>query len=291
MDIDTDRSNVLADLAVRINAEHEAACGAVKSGAEHAMAAGDLLIEAKAKLDQHGGWLPWLKQNCGEISERTAQLYMRMARNREAIEANAQHVADLSLRGAMAVIAPPKPDDSDRYEWAAQQLEEPFTDWDAGDDNYGWMQTKLAHCAGLPVNVQWALSLAREFGLPALAVCSATEIMNALVLIAPYAKWEGKYKMGVSEALSGSISVLMAAQAIVVALFGEVEACEKLSAARLAKRASKVIEALSLVIDAKKAKWAELKARPISDEEKFKAGHALLKPDRAASVFDVPKFT
>ena len=83
----------------------------------------------------------------------------------------------------------------------------------------------------------------------------------------------------------------MAAQAIVVALFGEVEVCEKLSAARLAKRASKVIEALSLVIDAKKAKWAELKARPISDEEKFKAGLALLKPDRAASVFDVPKFT
>ena len=272
--MDIDRSNVLADLAVRINAEHQAACGAIKSGAEHAMAAGDLLLEAKAKLRLHGAWLPWLKQNC-EMSERTAQLYMRMARNRAAIEANTQHVADLSLRGAMAVIAPPKPD-NDIEEWAAQQLEEPFTDWDA-DRNWGWMQTKLAHCAGLPVNVQWGLSLMREYHLPALAMCSADEIKEALVLIAPYAKCQGKYKLDVSDSLSGNITVVVAGQAIVVALFDEIEARQKFkSEDRLSKRANEVIKSLALAIDTKKAKWAELRARPISNEAKLEAAFALL---------------
>ena len=84
----------------------------------------------------------------------------------------------------MAVIAPPMPD-IDIEEWAAQQLEEPFTDWDV--NNHGWMQTKLAHCVGLPVNVQWALDLARDYGLPALAGCSAEDILEALSLIAPCA--------------------------------------------------------------------------------------------------------
>jgi hypothetical protein len=97
-------SNFLADLAARIRAEHEAAEAALKRGAEHAMNAGDLLIEVKAQL-KHGQWLPWLAEHC-DISERTAQLYMRLARARPEIEANAQRVADLSLRGAAAVLAP-----------------------------------------------------------------------------------------------------------------------------------------------------------------------------------------
>src|ERR1700752_1534300 len=98
---DLTRSNSLADLAARIRAEHEAASGAFRRGAEHAMRAGDLLIEAKARL-KHGQWLRWLAEHC-EVSERAAQLYMRLARARSEIEANTQCVADLSLRGAMAV--------------------------------------------------------------------------------------------------------------------------------------------------------------------------------------------
>ena len=81
---DLARSNSLNDLAGRIRAEHVATSAALKSSIKHAMAAGDLLIEAKAQL-QHGQWLPWLAEHC-EISERAAQLYMRAARNREAIE-------------------------------------------------------------------------------------------------------------------------------------------------------------------------------------------------------------
>jgi hypothetical protein len=49
-------SNSLADLAARINAKHEAAGGALKRGLQHAIAAGELLLEAKAQL-KHGQWL------------------------------------------------------------------------------------------------------------------------------------------------------------------------------------------------------------------------------------------
>jgi len=41
-------SNSLADLAARIRSEHEAHTVAMRRSLEHAMAAGELLIEAKA---------------------------------------------------------------------------------------------------------------------------------------------------------------------------------------------------------------------------------------------------
>jgi len=95
-------SNSLPELAARIRAEHRATATALQSSVEHAMTAGDLLLEAKA-LVKHGEWLPWLAAHC-EISERTAQLYMRCAKNRKAIEANTQPIADLSLNEAAALL-------------------------------------------------------------------------------------------------------------------------------------------------------------------------------------------
>lgn len=96
-------SNSLADLAGRIVIEHQAVSTALKDGVRHAITAGELLIEAKAQL-QHGQWLPWLGQHC-TISERTAQLYMRCARNRTAIEEQIRNGdADLSLNEAAAML-------------------------------------------------------------------------------------------------------------------------------------------------------------------------------------------
>jgi hypothetical protein len=95
-------SNVLADLAARIRQEHEAAAVAVRHGVEHAINAGDLLIEAKAQL-KHGQWLPWLSKHC-QIPERTAQLYMRLARHASEI----RNVADLTVRKAIEALAPPQ---------------------------------------------------------------------------------------------------------------------------------------------------------------------------------------
>jgi hypothetical protein len=98
---DLAHSNSLADLASRINAEHDAVCGALKRSLGHAITAGKLLIEAKAQL-RHGQWMSWLKDHC-KIPERTARLYMRVAKN----EAEIGNVADLTLRGAVALLAYP----------------------------------------------------------------------------------------------------------------------------------------------------------------------------------------
>ena len=81
-------------LADRINAEHEACRSAMQKGLEHTLEAGRLLLEAKKGLP-HGEWLPWLKENCSDIGERTAQNYMRLAREYPKLEpAKAQRVAD-----------------------------------------------------------------------------------------------------------------------------------------------------------------------------------------------------
>jgi hypothetical protein len=95
--------NSLPDLAARIRAEHEAVSAALRDSVRHAIAAGELLIEAKGQLG-HGRWLPWLRDHCA-ISERTAQLYMRVAKNRAEIEAQIRNdVADLSLNEVTALL-------------------------------------------------------------------------------------------------------------------------------------------------------------------------------------------
>ncbi len=98
-------SNRLPELAARINAEHEAAAGAIKRGLGHAMTAGDLLTEAKATVP-HGQWAAWLTSNTA-LSERTAQRYMQLARERSALESKTATVADLTIRGACELIAKP----------------------------------------------------------------------------------------------------------------------------------------------------------------------------------------
>jgi Protein of unknown function (DUF3102) len=73
---------------------------------ERAFDAGNLLIEAKRQLNEHGQWLPWLRDHV-EISERTAQRYMRLARHQSAIEANPTPLSDLGINGALALLTIP----------------------------------------------------------------------------------------------------------------------------------------------------------------------------------------
>jgi hypothetical protein len=62
----------------------------------HALRAGELLAQAKARL-QHGEWIPWLNEN--GFSRRTASHYMSLA-------ANEQRVAHLrNVREATALVA------------------------------------------------------------------------------------------------------------------------------------------------------------------------------------------
>ena len=72
---------------------------------------GDALVAARelvvAKTESPGAWGRWLRANCF-LSVRTAQLYIQLANHRTEIEAEIQRVADLSLRAARRLIAPPK---------------------------------------------------------------------------------------------------------------------------------------------------------------------------------------
>jgi hypothetical protein len=96
----------LADLALRIRAAHDGVQAAARISIEHALTAGDLLIQAKKQL-KHGQWLPWLEQHC-KISDRTAQRYIQLARHRSLLEANPSSVADLTLQGALELISAPR---------------------------------------------------------------------------------------------------------------------------------------------------------------------------------------
>ena len=95
----------LAGLAEEINSEHRAFLGSLSKTAEHGIRAGELLAEAKNQC-KHGEWLPWLRANF-DGSERSAQVYMQMFRNRDEIRAKTQGSADLSIAGALREISPP----------------------------------------------------------------------------------------------------------------------------------------------------------------------------------------
>lgn len=83
----------------RINAEHRAATADAESAVAHARRCGELLLEARSQAE-HGQWLLWLAQHCPEVSEWTAQAYMRVARA-PAIEAD-------SLRTVLARLSAPR---------------------------------------------------------------------------------------------------------------------------------------------------------------------------------------
>lgn len=90
----------VSDMAAAIKAEHLAARAAGETFIEHAIKAGHLLIDAKAKFP-HGQWLPWLEANC-DISERMSQHYMRLARNIPKLTASkAKSISDLTLTKAL----------------------------------------------------------------------------------------------------------------------------------------------------------------------------------------------
>jgi hypothetical protein len=98
----------LGKLAEEINHEHQAFRRAFNATFRSALRAGDLLNEAKAKAG-HGNWETWVEENC-EFSMRTAQVYMRIANNREVVEEHLRSAdsAGLSIEGVLQELATPK---------------------------------------------------------------------------------------------------------------------------------------------------------------------------------------
>ena len=79
---------------------------AVQSALTHALDAGDILLKAKADAG-HKGWASFLE--AGRIKDRTAQVYMQLAKARSVIEAaDPQSSADLSIAGALRLITKPR---------------------------------------------------------------------------------------------------------------------------------------------------------------------------------------
>ena len=104
----------LAELAERINEAHVEVERCVKTGLQHALKAGQLLLEAKG-LCKHGEWGPWVERHCA-FPKRSAQGYMRLARELPKLERRkAQRVADLPFRKAVKLLAGPPPNSKNRW--------------------------------------------------------------------------------------------------------------------------------------------------------------------------------
>jgi hypothetical protein len=87
----------LTELADEINDAVEQADLAWGDALQHAIEAGEKLIEAKA-LCRHGEWLAWLDKHC-TVSDRQSQKYMQLARNPPS-------TADLTIDQAVAALPP-----------------------------------------------------------------------------------------------------------------------------------------------------------------------------------------
>lgn len=97
----------LDQLASAINKEHQLFQGNYKSSLLHAYMAGQFLLTAKSKVKESttGRWLLWLRQNCSEISDRTARAYMQIFRKWEKIEQEkSATVADFGVKGALKLL-------------------------------------------------------------------------------------------------------------------------------------------------------------------------------------------
>jgi len=98
-------SNLLTELAARINEAYEAVASAQKGTFEFAIKTGELLQEAKNKV-KHGEWSKWRELNCPKIPARTAAAYMQLAKHQSRLGPNRQRAADLSIRRALRAIKP-----------------------------------------------------------------------------------------------------------------------------------------------------------------------------------------
>ena len=103
---------------------------AKRAGGEAILTIGRCLIEAKDML-RHGDWLPWLNEQV-ELSERTAQKFMKLARE----WSNPNTLADLGASKALMLLALPEGErdafleDHNVIDMSARQLEQAIKERD-----------------------------------------------------------------------------------------------------------------------------------------------------------------
>jgi hypothetical protein len=93
-------SSSLDDLAKRISAKHQQIINGMIDVVRNAIFAGEDLTRAKLSLD-HGDWEAYVTNNCG-LSTRTAQVYMKVAREKDQLK---EHLKPgLSLNKALGYL-------------------------------------------------------------------------------------------------------------------------------------------------------------------------------------------
>ncbi|MBV1786129.1 DUF3102 domain-containing protein [Hoeflea sp.] len=90
---------MLAEVA---NTHHDAAVAALRIAADTARVAGNALLEAKT-LVPHGKWAGWIKANF-RGGMRTAQRYMKVAKNWETIAGKNDSVSLLTVTQALELL-------------------------------------------------------------------------------------------------------------------------------------------------------------------------------------------
>ena len=96
--------NDLVNYANQINREHELTDQHALAAVDHARRAGDLLVEAKARVPR-GDWIKWLEQNV-TVTPRTVQNYMKLSIALPKLyPEEAKRVSHLPLRKALATIS------------------------------------------------------------------------------------------------------------------------------------------------------------------------------------------
>jgi hypothetical protein len=97
-------------LIAKINVAHAEAQAYAGKAIERAIDAGDLLLLAKTKV-QHGLWKSWLKEHCPAISIRTAQDYMKVARE---LPIEKRSAAFLTVREALRLVSGDEPESTSK---------------------------------------------------------------------------------------------------------------------------------------------------------------------------------
>lgn len=185
----------ITNLPAEINTEHEACLASANDALDHAIACGELLIQAKEQC-HHGSWQRWLADNFTG-SERTARLYVQLWHKRAAIESKRQRDTVLSIGEARRLITETAPAETDLDGLFPPELKVvidsalngPFCPDDFDDrPDVHWLRTKIGHQVKLPASVAWALNAEIETDPPLLRVVPEGELVEAIRILAPYLK-------------------------------------------------------------------------------------------------------
>ena len=178
----------LIKTASEINRLHRLVTEAAQSSLQYSIEIGEMLNDVKKDI-KHGDWEGWLAKYCPEISDRTARVYMRLAKpeNAKKLEAaaneNGNGVADLSVRSAAKLLAKPLTEEQKQDRKAAQQAAKAATqaaqaartpDLEAMIDNAAVDEVNTA------INRKWEPEHREELITAQLQKLPPTEIANLL---------------------------------------------------------------------------------------------------------------